>query len=172
MDSLLRHGKRIWAKFRGLNKFLQIFILVFIGLVLIAAYTDPPEDYGDRQAQAQRAEEQAEAEAAEEKRRDNSIDEDDYYNLKDLAKQAVSERLVAPSTAKFQGGIVEPFNGWGFTIEAENRVRLSSIVDAQNSFGAMIRNEFIMRACQVDGTYHAIDLNLQGEMFQYDNPCP
>ena len=58
-------------------------------------------------------------------------------------KQLVEDNLLAPSTAKFGGGFNEV---GGYQINSEEGVALyKAYVDAQNGFGAMIRNDF---ACQ------------------------
>ena len=57
----------------------------------------------------------------------------DQFDMQTIAEKEVEERLKAPSTAKFDNIIVTEDKGvWVIT----------GTVDAQNSFGAMIRNRF------------------------------
>ncbi len=63
----------------------------------------------------------------------NDIEEFDQYDIKVIAEQEVEERLKAPSTAKFSNiEVTKTGSTWVVT----------GYVDAQNSFGAMIRNRF------------------------------
>ena len=65
-----------------------------------------------------------------------SIDEASDYQIK--AKEAVKSILKSPSTAKFPS-----LNEWG--MEKNHEVfKIGSYVDSQNSFGAMIRNQFVI----------------------------
>lgn len=67
--------------------------------------------------------------------------------LETLAKDAVKANLKAPSTAKFPGTILEA-DKWNFgaTFKGAKEgcvlYQVQSYVDAQNSFGAMLRNNF------------------------------
>jgi hypothetical protein len=65
------------------------------------------------------------------------------------AKRAVLAQLKAPSTAKFESCDSTPVN--------PQTVLVSVTVDAQNSFGAMLRNRYLVRVteggtAQVEGT--------------------
>ncbi|MBS3956046.1 MAG: hypothetical protein KGZ40_00720 [Clostridiales bacterium] len=51
--------------------------------------------------------------------------------------------LKSPSTAKFPGSFLSPLDGWGFEKES-GEVRVSGYVDSQNSFGAMLRSQFVV----------------------------
>ncbi|MDD3475053.1 MAG: hypothetical protein PHP08_04130 [Candidatus Dojkabacteria bacterium] len=64
-------------------------------------------------------------------------------DLKMYSKQLVEAVLKAPSTAEFPGGFFDPFSGWGFGKEGST-YKVSSYVDSQNSFGAMIRSNFYL----------------------------
>lgn len=55
-----------------------------------------------------------------------------------MAQGWVEDRLKAPSTADFPGGQYEEHT----TKISENKFRINSYVDAENSYGAMIRTEF------------------------------
>ena len=62
-----------------------------------------------------------------------------------VCEEAVKRRLKAPATADFPFGHSNQVRGVvGYT----NRYRLSSYVDAQNSFGANLRTNFV---CVVEG---------------------
>jgi hypothetical protein len=55
------------------------------------------------------------------------------------AVEAVKARLKAPSTASFA------WCGWGMNVAIEpKKVSVTGYVDAQNSFGAMLRNRFVV----------------------------
>lgn len=58
-------------------------------------------------------------------------------NVEDTIKQI----LKAPSTAKFPGGFFNPFDDWGFGIK-KGIIYITSYVDSENSFGAMLRSQF------------------------------
>lgn len=60
------------------------------------------------------------------------------------AKAAVKEQLKAPSTAKFADGYDKESK---YKINEDESVVIQSYVDAQNSFGAMIRTHY---RCTVD----------------------
>lgn len=57
----------------------------------------------------------------------------------DICKKAATARLKAPSTAKF-GSFSE--SSVEKTMEKDNRYYIRSFVDAQNPFGAMLRNKY------------------------------
>jgi len=64
--------------------------------------------------------------------------EPDVHDAWVFCQYAVKSRLKAPSTAKFK------FGGAGSDVAAlgNGRFRVKSWVDAQNSFGAMMRSQF------------------------------
>lgn len=68
----------------------------------------------------------------------------DMSQLKIWARNVVTAVLKAPSTAEFPGGFLSPFDGWGFSRNG-NIYEISSYVDSQNSFGAMIRSDFYLK---------------------------
>jgi len=61
-----------------------------------------------------------------------------------LCEQAVKQRLRAPATADFPFG-----NATNTEALGGNRYRLRSYVDAQNGFGAKLRNNFV---CIAEGS--------------------
>jgi len=83
---------------------------------------------------------------------DSSIKEDDvdWQGLKNYTIDTIKSLLKAPSTAKFPGSWLDPFYGWDLG-RSGNIVELSSYVDSQNSFGAMIRAYFTVQY-KVDGS--------------------
>lgn len=67
-------------------------------------------------------------------------------NEKDLAafvEQEISGRLKAPSTAIFESNVVPDDDGTGGLVTGH--------VDAQNTFGAMIRKDYLVRVGCKDG---------------------
>lgn len=67
---------------------------------------------------------------------DYSLTLDEASILQSKSQDMVKEFLKAPSTAKFPN-----INDWAFSKTPE-KIVIQSYVDAQNSFGAMIRSEF------------------------------
>lgn len=72
---------------------------------------------------------------------DYILSSSDMSQLKTWAKDNVTSVLKAPSTASFPGSFLDPYADWGFGREG-NIYKVSSYVDSQNSFGAMIRSNF------------------------------
>jgi hypothetical protein len=65
-------------------------------------------------------------------------------SLKELARESVSSQLKAPASAKFSEEEVNPSkDGKGLLVEG--------VVDAQNQFGAMIREVYLVRVKCNDG---------------------
>jgi hypothetical protein len=72
-----------------------------------------------------------------------------------LCEMLVERSLVAPSTAKF------PANGTRDTKSAGNGIYITnSYVDAQNSFGAMIRNNYYCKLQFANNDWTVIDLQI------------
>jgi len=69
------------------------------------------------------------------------LSSDEISQLKIWSEDSVKSVLKAPSTAEFPGGFFDPYTDWGFSKDG-NTYKVSSYVDSQNSFGAMIRSEF------------------------------
>lgn len=74
-----------------------------------------------------------------------------------MAKQFVMQRLKAPSTAKFAW-----YNETSVLITGACEYTIQSYVDAQNSFGAMIRNQYSaeVRYDPIQDTYMAVDIQI------------
>lgn len=67
----------------------------------------------------------------------------------------VSEQLKAPSTAKFSGFDTE------ISDRGDGRYIVQGYVDAENSFGAMIRNDYVCDVRHQEGiTYDLLDLKV------------
>lgn len=60
-----------------------------------------------------------------------------YSNCYAFAQELVKEELKSPSTAKF------PFYDKSFFATKDNTVTVNAYVDAQNSFGATVRTNFV-----------------------------
>jgi hypothetical protein len=72
-------------------------------------------------------------------------------------QEFVEDRLVAPSTAKFGGGPSQVTDSLG-----GSRYEVATYVDAENSFGAMIRNNFTCVVERTGDTYRLESLEMQG----------
>ncbi len=82
-----------------------------------------------------------------------SLSSDDTVLYWTIAKDEVKKRLKSPSTAKF------PFaaNSEGVSItKSGDYVTVNAYVDAQNSFGAMLRSNFVVRI-RLDGTKYSVE---------------
>ena len=90
----------------------------------------------------------------------NTIKTKDDWSEDDLKWEAeiqIKERLKCPSTAQFSDEkvwIVKEYSSY-------NEYKVEGKVDAQNSFGAMIRNSFyIYLKCYADGKYIVGEWNI------------
>ena len=82
------------------------------------------------------------------------------------AQMTVEDYLKAPSTAKYSY-YDEDWN----IVRTGNRVKISSFVDSQNSFGAMIRSNFtVIVTFDDDMSKFAINyVEIDGEVYKNDN---
>ncbi len=139
------YGVRRLAQAKGMPGWLGQFAAVTAGLffstfLLIAMLpATEPEDAATAKAPQQTAAEKKEA-------------DDSFRSMEacEEAKDAVRAQLKAPSTAKFPGCV---FGGHEYQIRADDqRVTWFVIghVDAQNSYGAMIRSEWIVKLNRSD----------------------
>lgn len=116
---------------------------------------------------AQEAEEAAKKAAEEQKKLEekrNTISTSEATSIKQYCKDIIDSILKAPSTAEYPGGWLDPLEGWNMA-KNNNLVTVSSYVDAQNSFGAKIRSEFIIQIqMQDDGTGKATYVQFDGEV--------
>lgn len=77
-------------------------------------------------------------------------------NAKDICQTFVTRRLRAPSTAKFP--YYHQIDGYK---QSDGVYRITSYVDAQNGFGAMIRSNYDCKAIPVDGdTWKLVKLTM------------
>ena len=79
--------------------------------------------------------------------------------LKTWTVETVTDCLKSPSSAEFPGGILTPYEDWNFAKDGD-LYTVSSYVDSQNSFGAMIRSDFVAKfnyGESVTLTYLSID---------------
>lgn len=73
--------------------------------------------------------------------KDFVIEDSMRANLKSWATEAVQKCLKSPASAEFPGGFLTPYEDWSFSRDGSTYT-VSSYVDSQNSFGAMIRSYF------------------------------
>ncbi len=112
---------------------------------------------------AKAAEETAKAERELQEKR-NTISSTESITIKDYCKEIIDNILKAPSTAEYPGSWLNPLDGWEMA-KRNNLVTVKSYVDAQNSFGAMIRSEFIIQIqMQDDGSGRATYIQLNDEI--------
>jgi len=83
-----------------------------------------------------------------------------YYYSKVMAKKYVTENLKAPSTAKFTDENIH------IGLERDSSVVVKISVDAQNTFGAMFRNDFYLKmkwSKKFDDTDNWVLIDIQNE---------
>jgi len=83
-----------------------------------------------------------------------------YYYSKEMAKKYVTENLKAPSTAKFTDENIH------IGLERDSSVVVKISVDAQNTFGAMFRNDFYLKmkwSKKFDDTDNWVLIDIQNE---------
>lgn len=69
------------------------------------------------------------------------ITTDERIQLKSWSEETIKKILKSPSTAKFAGGFLTPYEDWSFSKNGTTYT-VSSYVVSQNGFGAMIRSRF------------------------------
>jgi len=87
----------------------------------------------------------------------------DLSGLISHSKDLVKQVLKSPSTAKFPGSWLNPYDGWGISKE-KNIISLSSYVDSQNSFGATIRSKFILKYEKNESKYLPLYFKFDGKV--------
>lgn len=120
------------------------------------------------QAAKKRAEGAAKAKQESEKVpqiKDTSSNEVDWVSLKDNAENNIKSILKAPSTAKFPGSFWDPFEGWQRG-KTGNIVSLSSYVDSENSFSAMIRSYFTIKYKDIGASYRPVYVEFDGKVLK------
>ena len=90
------------------------------------------------------------------------ITTDEKTQLKLWAEDNIKKILKSPSTAEFPGGFLTPFEDWSFSKNGTTYT-VSSYVDSQNGFGAMIRSQFTITYEWKDGTGKVTSLIFDGE---------
>lgn len=83
--------------------------------------------------------------------------EETKANVKYNARRYVELTLKAPSTAKFPYD--GEFSAWQ-TPESKDVWEVTGYVDAQNSFGAMIRSNWYVKIFVVGGSYQLVDIKI------------
>lgn len=109
-------------------------------------------------------EQKKQKEEAEKIAKRNSLSTNEGTRIKDYCKQIIDSILKAPSTAKYPGSFLNPFDDWAM-VKKNNIVTVSSYVDAQNSFGAMVRSKFVIQVKMDDnGSGKATYVEFDGEV--------
>ena len=90
------------------------------------------------------------------------ITTEEKTQLKLWAKDNIKNILKSPSTAEFPGGFLSPFEDWNFSKNGTSYT-VSSYVDSQNGFGAMIRSQFTITYEWKDETGEVTSLIFDGE---------
>jgi hypothetical protein len=73
----------------------------------------------------------------------NDMDLSEVFDFENLAQKTVKDYLKAPSTAKFADEVWS--QGDWHVVKDSNTISVSSWVDSENSFGAMLRNKFFVQ---------------------------
>lgn len=116
--------KNLWSK-----RWFKITIFAIIGFGVVGAFVEEPQPAGEvPQEVPQEVEE---------------VKMSDKIDAWVCAQNEIERNLKSPSTAKF------PWSGYKAVDLGDNKWIISSYVDAQNGFGAMIRTNFM---CNVEVT--------------------
>ena len=119
------------------------------------------EQIAENQKKAKEAAAKAEQEAQEKR---NTISMSESIQVRDYCKKIINSVLKSPSTAEYPDSFLNPLNDWQM-YKNNNLVTVKSYVDAQNSFGAMLRNNFIIQVqMQDDGSGNATYVQLGDEV--------
>lgn len=79
----------------------------------------------------------------------NTISTSEGIRIRDYCKESVNKILKSPSSAEYPDTFLNPLKDWNM-VKSNNLVTVKSYVDSQNSFGAMIRSEFIIQIQMTD----------------------
>ena len=90
------------------------------------------------------------------------ISTEEQSQLKTWAETHIKNILKSPSSAEFPGGFLTPFEDWSFAKNGTTYT-VSSYVDAQNGFGAMIRSHFTITYEWKDETGKVTSLFFDGK---------
>lgn len=134
-----------WSKQKPRTKAQDALANAGCGLLLVAllgtvGYLGFVGWQGVRQGREARAAEQAAASAQQAQQEAGVLSAQSARDMEIACEQAVKDRLKAPATAKITKDADAVWNGSAW--------RYTGAVDAQNSFGATLRNRF---ACEVSG---------------------
>ena len=87
---------------------------------------------------------------------------DEKTQLKLWTEDNIKKILKSPSTAKFPGGFLTPFEDWSFSKNGTDYT-VSSYVDSQNGFGATVRSKFTVTYEWKDGAGKVTSLIFDGK---------
>lgn len=135
-------GKIVFRVIMGVVATLFLLTVAINVMETIAYNKLSPEEkieYDKKQEEIRQKE--AEKKAEEDKR--YIIETDNSILAYDMSKRYIESKLVSPSTAKF------PIFANIHVIKNEDVYTVSAYVDSQNSFGAMLRTNFIIKIQQV-----------------------
>lgn len=90
------------------------------------------------------------------------ITADERIQLKSWSEETIRKILKSPSTAKFAGGFLTPYEDWSFSKNGTTYT-VSSYVDSQNGFGAMPRKQFTITYEWNDETSKVTSLIIDGK---------
>lgn len=90
------------------------------------------------------------------------ITADERIQLKSWSEETIKKILKSPSTAKFAGGFLTPYEDWSFSKNGTTYT-VSSYVDSQNGFGAMTRKQFTITYEWNDETSKVTSLIIDGK---------
>ena len=90
------------------------------------------------------------------------ITADERIQLKSWSEETIKKILKSPSTAKFAGGFLTPYEDWSFSKNGTTYT-VSSYVDSQNGFGAMLRKQFTITYEWNDETSKVTSLIFDGK---------
>lgn len=89
----------------------------------------------------------------------------DILNNISVIKLLLTEQILkSPSTAEFSDTLLNPYEGW--SVYKNGRViQFTSYVDSMNSFGAMIRSDFVIEIIyNLDGSSNIIYVEFEGDV--------
>lgn len=101
----------------------------------------------------------AEEKAREEELARTTLTSEETSFFVEFSKTIIKANLKAPSTADFAGSFWSPYEGWEYSRDG-SVVMIKSYVDSQNSFGAMIRTNFLITYEYVGGTATVVDIQI------------
>lgn len=90
------------------------------------------------------------------------ISSDEMIQLKSITEDTIEKMLKSPSTAKFPGTFLSPYDNWSFS-KSGNNYTVSSYVDSQNGFGATLRSQFTITYKKDNNSLQIISLIFNGK---------